>query len=287
VETVRRRGGIPTVLALRADPHVVRAGRFSRVITSSSTRERRPRRASICSTRAPPVTGSRSRASLVDLRRTLLIASLPRPFATPVPRVQLRRDAPSAAASSGSRRMGARDRGSVPERGAPKRPPPAASALAPVRILLLAHAPAVHSAPLAQGFSARGHEVRLLSAHDPRSRPGVPTRIVGWPLPISALRYASAPGGGPPGDPLLPSRGDRGALPSDYGFLAAVAGPPLDLVCWGLDLLVNATRTPLHRARPAGPLRRAQSIHVDAENLRKRRSGWGPSAPDLDARMGG
>jgi glycosyltransferase involved in cell wall biosynthesis len=39
------------------------------------------------------------------------------------------------------------------------------------------------------------------------------------------------------------------------------------LVCWGSDLLVNATRSPLHRARARWTLRRAQSIHVDAEVL--------------------
>jgi glycosyltransferase involved in cell wall biosynthesis len=39
------------------------------------------------------------------------------------------------------------------------------------------------------------------------------------------------------------------------------------LVCWGSDLLRNATRTPFHRARARWTLRRADRIHVDARVL--------------------
>ena len=137
-----------------------------------------------------------------------------------------------------------------------------------MRILLLAHAPAVHTRRWAQALQARGHDVRLLSAHGADRIPGVPTRVVGWPLPWPALRYASASGA---------VRGEiRSFRPdvtvahflSNYGFLAALAGAaPMMLVCWGSHLLVNATRTPLHRARARWTLRRAQSIHVDAAVL--------------------
>jgi glycosyltransferase involved in cell wall biosynthesis len=134
-----------------------------------------------------------------------------------------------------------------------------------VRILLLAHAPAVHTRRWAQGLQARGHELRLLSAHEPDAASGVPTRVVGWPFPISALRYASAQAA--VRQEIRSFRPDVTVahfLPN-YGFLAAAAGAdPWMLVCWGSDLLLNATRTPLHRARARWTLRRAQSIHVDA-----------------------
>jgi glycosyltransferase involved in cell wall biosynthesis len=137
-----------------------------------------------------------------------------------------------------------------------------------VRILLLAHAPVVHTRRWAQGLQARGHELRLLSAHEPDAAFGVPTRVVGWPLPISALRYASAQAA--VRQEIRSFRPDVTVahfLPN-YGFLAAAAGAdPWMLVCWGSDLLVNATRSPLHRARARWTLRRAQSIHVDARIL--------------------
>jgi L-malate glycosyltransferase len=137
-----------------------------------------------------------------------------------------------------------------------------------VRILLLAHAPAVHTRRWAQGLQARGHEVRLLSAHEADAIPGVETRVVGQPFPLQALRYATAVG--------AVRREIRSFRPDvtvahflpNYGFLAAVSGAaPWMLVCWGSDLLVNATRTPLHRARARWTLGRALSIHVDAAVL--------------------
>ena len=137
-----------------------------------------------------------------------------------------------------------------------------------MRILLLAHAPAVHTRRWAQGLRDRGHDLRLLTAHPSEIASGVPTRVVGWPLPISALRYASAREA--VREELRAFRPDVTVahfLPS-YGFLAAFAGAnPWMLVCWGSDLLRNATRTPFHRARARWTLRRAQSIHVDAGNL--------------------
>lgn len=137
-----------------------------------------------------------------------------------------------------------------------------------MRILLLAHAPAVHARRWAQGLQARGHELRLLTAQDSEVPIGVPTRVVGLRLPWQALRYASARG--------AVRREIRTFRPEvtvahflpNYGFLAALAdAKPWMLACWGSDLLVNATRTPLHRARARWTLRRAQSIHVDAAVL--------------------
>jgi len=137
-----------------------------------------------------------------------------------------------------------------------------------VKILLLAHAPAVHTRRWAQGLQARGHEIRLLTAHESEVATGVPTRLVGWPVPVLALRYASARAA--VRQEIRAFRPDVTVahfLPS-YGFLAAVAGAtPWMLVCWGSDLLLNATRTPLHRARARWTLRRAHSIHVDAAIL--------------------
>ncbi|HET9252138.1 MAG TPA: glycosyltransferase, partial [Candidatus Eisenbacteria bacterium] len=54
----------------------------------------------------------------------------------------------------------------------------------------------------------------------------------------------------------------------NYGFLAALAGlRPWMLVAWGSDLLVNARRSPFHRARARWTLRRADLVHVDAALL--------------------
>lgn len=137
-----------------------------------------------------------------------------------------------------------------------------------MRILLLAHAPSVHTRRWALGLAGRGHDVRLLSAHGVVGALPDAARIVGWPLPVAALRYASA--GGAVREELRSFRPDVTVahfLPN-YGFLAAISGArPWMLVCWGSDLLRNATRSPLHRARARWTLREAQVIHVDAKNL--------------------
>jgi glycosyltransferase involved in cell wall biosynthesis len=137
-----------------------------------------------------------------------------------------------------------------------------------MRILLLAHAPSVHTRRWALGLAARGHEVRLLSAHGVVGALPDASRIVGWPLPVAALRYASARGA--VRAELRAYRPDVTVahfLPN-YGFLAAISGArPWMLVCWGSDLLRNATRTPFHRARARWTLQNAQAVHVDARNL--------------------
>jgi glycosyltransferase involved in cell wall biosynthesis len=54
----------------------------------------------------------------------------------------------------------------------------------------------------------------------------------------------------------------------NYGLLAALSGTTAwMLACWGSDLLINARRSPFHRARARYVLQRAPLIHVDAEVL--------------------
>ena len=147
-----------------------------------------------------------------------------------------------------------------------------------MRILVLGHAPSVHTALWTRALQRRGHEVLLLSAHAPagagRGADGsavlgpVPTRLVGTSFPIRALRYASARGAvQAEARRFRPDVTVAHFLPN-YGFLAALAGlRPWMLVAWGSDLLVNATRSPFHRARARWTLRRADLVHVDAALL--------------------
>ncbi|HKQ18978.1 MAG TPA: glycosyltransferase, partial [Candidatus Eisenbacteria bacterium] len=62
-----------------------------------------------------------------------------------------------------------------------------------MRLLLLAHAPVVHTQRWASAFEARGHEVRLLTL-DQAPGAGHPGRVVGVRLPMMALRVVSAVG---------------------------------------------------------------------------------------------
>ncbi|HEU4940698.1 MAG TPA: glycosyltransferase, partial [Candidatus Eisenbacteria bacterium] len=136
-----------------------------------------------------------------------------------------------------------------------------------MRILLLAHAPSVHVALWTRALGARGHTIRLLSA-EPGARGPVHLRVVGWPLPIRALRYASARGAVREEIRTFHPDVTVAHFLPNYGFLAALAGArPLMLVCWGSDLLVNARKSPLHRARARWTLQRADRIHVDAAVL--------------------
>ncbi len=133
-----------------------------------------------------------------------------------------------------------------------------------MRILLLAHGPSIHTRRWARALRERGHELRLLTAFaDPE--PGVPQRVVGGPWPWQWLRYASALGA--VRRELLEFRPDVTVahfLPN-YGLLGALSDArSWMLACWGSDLLVNARRSPLHRARARFVLRRAPLIHVDA-----------------------
>jgi len=136
-----------------------------------------------------------------------------------------------------------------------------------VRLLVLAHAPSIHTRRWVRALRDRGHELRLLTAF-PSGSPEVPERVVGRAAPTQALRYLSA---------LSAVRAEVRSYRPDatiahflpnYGLLAALSGARAWMVaCWGSDLLVNARRTPLHRARARFVLRRAGLIHVDAEVL--------------------
>ncbi len=136
-----------------------------------------------------------------------------------------------------------------------------------MRILVLAHGPSVHTRRWTGALAARGHELRLLTAHAAAGL-AVPSRVVGWPLPVPSARYASARGAvRAEARAFRPDVTAAHFLPNS-GFLAALAGArPLLLVCWGSDLLRNATQTPLHRARARYTLRRADLVHVDAAVL--------------------
>ena len=136
-----------------------------------------------------------------------------------------------------------------------------------MRILLLAHGPSVHTRRWARALRERGHELRLLTAV-PSPAPEMPERVVGLPLPIPVLRYASAIAAvREAARTFLPDVTVAHFLPN-YGLLAALSGARAwMLACWGSDLLVNARRSPLHRARARFVLRRAPLVHVDARVL--------------------
>lgn len=137
-----------------------------------------------------------------------------------------------------------------------------------MRILLLSHAPSIHTQRWALALAGKGHEIRLLSVI-PAPEARVPGEPIGWPgAPLPSLRYAMA--GAAVRRVLKRWKPDVTVahfLPN-YGFLAALAGArPFVLVAWGSDLLVNARRSPFHAARARWVLGRAALIHVDAENL--------------------
>jgi glycosyltransferase involved in cell wall biosynthesis len=136
-----------------------------------------------------------------------------------------------------------------------------------VRLLVLAHGPSVHTRRWTRALRDRGHELRLLTAY-PSESPEIPERVVGHAAPVQALRYWSALG-----EVRAEVRSFRPDVTiahflPNYGFLAALSGARAWMLsCWGSDLLRNARRTPLHRARARFVLRRAPLVHVDAAVL--------------------
>lgn len=136
-----------------------------------------------------------------------------------------------------------------------------------MRLLVLAHAPSVHTRRWTRALRDRGHELRLLTA-TPSEAPEVPERVVGHAAPVQALRYWSALGEvRAEVRTFRPDVTIAHFLPN-YGFLAALSGARAWMLsCWGSDLLRNARRTPLHRARARFVLRRAPLVHVDAQVL--------------------
>jgi glycosyltransferase involved in cell wall biosynthesis len=137
-----------------------------------------------------------------------------------------------------------------------------------VRILLLGHAPSIHTQRWATALAGRGHEVRLLTLAPPVPGSRIPARVLGRPLPVRALETLAARGAvRAEAKSFRPDVTVAHFLPN-YGWLAHLAGlRPWMLVCWGSDLLLNAWRSPFHRYRARRVLRSAALTHVDAEVL--------------------
>ena len=137
-----------------------------------------------------------------------------------------------------------------------------------MRILLLGHAPSIHTRRWAEALSGRGHDVRLVTLVPPAGPYPVPVQVAGRLLPIRALGTLTARGSvRAEARAFRPDVTVAHFLPN-YGWLAHLAGiKPWMLVCWGSDLLLNAGRTPFHRFRARQVLRSANLVHVDAEVL--------------------
>ena len=137
-----------------------------------------------------------------------------------------------------------------------------------MRILLLGHAPSIHTRRWAEALSARGHDLRLVTLVPPVDAYPIPVRVAGRSLPVRALGTLSARGAvRAEARAFRPDVTVAHFLPN-YGWLAHLAGlRPRVLVCWGSDLLLNAGRTPFHRLRARQVLRSADLVHVDADVL--------------------
>ena len=137
-----------------------------------------------------------------------------------------------------------------------------------MRILLLGHAPSIHTKRWAAALAARGHGVRLITLAPPSAGDSIPARVVGRSLPVGALETLAARGATrTEAKAFRPDVTVAHFLPN-YGWLAHLAGlRPWMLVCWGSDLLLNARRSAFHRYRARRVLRSAALVHVDAEVL--------------------
>ncbi len=136
-----------------------------------------------------------------------------------------------------------------------------------MRILLLSHGPSTHTRRWARALSDRGHSLLLLTTHA-AADPGVPARVVGTSWLPPSLRTLSALGAVRREIRVFQPDVTVAHFLPNYGWLAAIAGArPWALTCWGSDLLINARRSPLHRARARFVLGRADLIHVDAAVL--------------------
>ena len=126
----------------------------------------------------------------------------------------------------------------------------------------------MHARRWAEALAGRGHELLWLSLTSAEGDGAVPAQVVGRPSGIRALATLGARSA-----VRAAARGFRADVTvahflPNYGWLAHLAGlKPWMLVCWGSDLLINARRTPFHRARARQVLRSAGVIHVDAEVL--------------------
>jgi glycosyltransferase involved in cell wall biosynthesis len=135
-----------------------------------------------------------------------------------------------------------------------------------VRIATLANASVVHTRRWVEHFRARGHDVRVWSLEAGPKDLGV-RRLPHAPLP-GALRYPlAAPALARELRDFRPEIVDAHYVPN-YGLLGALAGArPLVVSAWGSDLLVDAVRDPLRRARARFVLMRADRVIADSANL--------------------
>ncbi len=137
-----------------------------------------------------------------------------------------------------------------------------------MRILLLAHAPSIHTQRWAGALGERGHDVRLLSVVAAPDAPIPGERVGRADAPLSFWRYVAARSAVRATIATWKPDITVAHFLPNYGFLAALAGArPFALVAWGSDLLINARRSPLHGARARWVLRKATLTHVDAPNL--------------------
>ncbi len=136
-----------------------------------------------------------------------------------------------------------------------------------MRLLLLSDAPNIHTRRWCAYFAARGHDVHVASCERATDLAGTFHPLPSAPVP-GALRYP------------LAAHALRGVIARvrpdvvnahfvpNYGVMAALAGAdPLAVTAWGSDILLNARRTPLHRARAQWALRRAALVISDAAVL--------------------
>jgi hypothetical protein len=104
-----------------------------------------------------------------------------------------------------------------------------------VRLLVLAHAPSVHTTLWTRALQRRGHDVLLLSAHAPDSSARrelppctvpFPTRIVGtgFPSPRAPVRERATGAVRTEAGPVSARNVTVAHFLPNYGFLAALAG---------------------------------------------------------------
>lgn len=135
-----------------------------------------------------------------------------------------------------------------------------------MRIATLANASVVHTRRWVEHFRARGHDVRVWSLESgPPELAAAPlprSPLPGWlryPLAAPALRGAL--------ERFRPHIVDAHYVPN-YGLMGALAGArPLVVTAWGSDLLIDAVRDPLRRARARYVLTRADRVLADSANL--------------------
>ncbi|MEA1996422.1 MAG: glycosyltransferase [Gemmatimonadota bacterium] len=135
-----------------------------------------------------------------------------------------------------------------------------------MRLLILASADAIHARRWVSWFRERGHEV-MFATLEPSEGKVVQDE---HPLPsYSSLKGLKYPMAAFSLSRLVkifnPQLVNAHYLPG-YGFLASLVpkARPLVISTWGSDVLINATRSPLHRLRARFALRAAELVTCDA-----------------------